>query len=564
MSISYTRRTKANVVSSVGLHPDRKVQSSPSPPPTIHVYLSGLALFLLSVALYYPVHTHPWVNYDDNVYVTDNLHVQEGLSWDTIAWAFTTFDGSNWHPLTWLSHALDVQLFGVSPHRHHLTSVFLHALNAALLFWLLLRATGRVGRSFMVAALFAVHPVNVESVVWIAERKTVLSMLFFVLALGAYRWYAIRPRTSRYAVVTLLFALGLMAKPQVITFPFVLLLWDYWPLNRMALTRRNISLSDSPAALPHRRFWDLVVEKVPLLAIAIASAVLTMKAQRSNGAVLSLEVTPLSARLSNALVSYVKYLRNAFWPTKLAPLYPHPGESLPASQVYGALLILVTITALIVAQRRRRYLLVGWLWFLGTMVPMLGLVQVGRQAMADRYAYLPLVGIFIAVCWGLADAAEAATLSSGKPLAARWLPELSAIVLVALSLMARRQIAYWGDNALLWRHTIQVTAPNYIAQDNLGWVLGGREQMDEAVVHFRLAAAINPDDSISLYNIGYYEQQKGDFAAAIEQYQKALILTTSKALRIKTLENMAYAYRDSGKHAEAQHCFDEVSKLEAQ
>ncbi len=372
--------------------------------------------------MYYPVRTHPYVNYDDNVYVTDNVHVQSGLTWDTIRWALVTDDAGNWHPLTWLSHALDVEMYDLTPGGHHQTSMLLHALNAALLFWVLLRATGYAGRSFMVAALFAVHPVNVESVVWIAERKTVLSMTFFLLALGAWRWYAAKPHVLRYAVVAVLFALGLMAKPQIITFPFVLLLWDYWPLGRVAFRHSLFAIrqKDAPGASDEiqlakneqrssdeerkakseERFLWLLLEKLPLFAIAAASAVLTMKAQRASGAVLSLGATPLSVRLSNGLVSYVKYLINAFWPTGLAPMYPHPGDSLRAWQVYGALLVLLTITLLVVERRGRPYLLVGWLWFLGTLVPMIGLVQVGRQAMADRYAYLPLIGIFIMVVLG--------------------------------------------------------------------------------------------------------------------------------------------------------------------
>jgi len=553
-------------VSSVGLQPDEQVQSHPAGLFTGNrSYLLGLLLIVLTVALYYSVRNHPYVNYDDTVYVTDNVHVQNGLTWDTVTWAFTTDDAGNWHPLTWLSHALDVEMYDLTPGGHHQTSMLLHALNAALLFWVLLQATGYAGRSFMVAALFAVHPVNVESVVWIAERKTVLSMTFFLLALGAWRWYAAKPHVLRYAGVAGLFALGLMAKPQIITFPFVLLLWDYWPLGRVAFRSSPFALrqkdsgevsGEKRTANSERRFLQLLVEKLPLLAIAAASAAITMKAQGASGAVLSLGATPLSIRLSNGLVSYVKYLMNAFWPRGLAPMYPHPGDSLRAWQVYGALLLLLTITLLVVERRCRPYLLVGWLWFLGTLVPMIGLVQVGRQAMADRYAYLPLIGIFIMVCWGVAE------WTAEKRLPAALLPAVSIAVLLALGIVARHQIGYWSDNVILWTHTIQVTPPNYVAQDNLGGALLARKRLDDAVVHFREAAAIHPVDPISAFNIGFYDQEHGNLYGAIEQYKKAIILTTSPSVKIQAWNDMGIAYRSLGNAQQARECFAAAKTLQ--
>ncbi len=561
-------------MSSVGLQPDHTVQSHPAwfTLSGNRAYLLGLLLIVLTVALYYPVRTHPFVNYDDTVYVTDNVHVKDGLTWDTVTWAFVTDDAGNWHPLTWLSHALDVQMYDLTPGGHHQTSMLLHGLNAALLFWVLLRATGYAGRSFMVAALFAVHPVNVESVVWIAERKTVLSMTFFLLALGAWRSYGAKPHVLRYAVVALLFALGLMAKPQIITLPFVLLLWDYWPLGRLAVATKLPALAktglergtrqiDTGGISAEKRVakseWRwLLLEKLPLLAIAAASAAITMKAQRASGAVLSLGATPLAIRLSNGIVSYVKYLRNAFWPTGLAPMYPHPGDSLRAWQVYGALLILLTITLLVVERRGRPYLLVGWLWFLGTLVPMIGLVQVGRQAMADRYAYLPLIGIFIMVGWGVAE------WSAEKHLPAALLPAVSIAVLLALSIAARRQIGYWSDNVILWTHTIQVTPPNYVAQDNLGGALLAHKRLDDAIAHFREAAAIHPVDPISAFNIGFYDQEHGDFYGAIEQYKRAILLTTSPSVKIQAWDDMGVAYRSLGNTQQAHECFEAAKRLQ--
>jgi len=529
----------------------------------MRAYLFALLLIVLTIALYYPVRTHPFVNYDDNVYVSDNVHVQNGLTWETVTWAFATYDAGNWHPLTWLSHALDFDLFGLDPAGHHQTSMYLHALNAVLLFWVLMRATGSAGRSLMVAALFAVHPINVESVVWISERKNVLSMLFFLLALGAYRWYTAKPKAGRYAVVAVLFVLGLLAKPQIITFPFVLLLWDYWPLERVAIRH---SLFASRRSGPHQlsgekrtangEWPQLLWEKVPLFAIAAASAVMTMKAQSAGGAVLSLGANPLSIRLSNAIVSYVKYLAKAFWPAGLAPMYPHPGNGLPAWQVYGGLLLLLVITWLVFEQRQRRYLLVGWLWFLGTLVPMIGLVQVGRQAMADRYAYLPLLGIFIMLCWGVGEWAEQ------KHLPAMLLPAVSVVIVAALTLVARHQIDYWADNVTLWTHTIEVTAPNYVAQDDLAGALMDRKRMEDAIGHYREAMAIHPVDPISTFNLGFYQQAHGNLEQAIEYYKKATILTTSPALKIKALNNMGLAYRDLGDGEQARQCFDAARRMQ--
>ncbi len=562
-------------MSSVGFEPDQQVQSRPRSPSSnaTRTCVFGFLLIVLCFAVYYPARNHPFVNYDDNLYVTDNLHVQDGLTWDTVTWSLTTYEAGNWHPLTWMSHALDYQLYGANPTGHHETSLVLHAFNAVLVFLVLLTATRRFGCSLMVAALFAVHPLNVEPVVWVAERKTVLSMTFFLLALGAYTWYATKPKIGKYLAVAVLFALGLMAKPQVITFPFVLLLWDYWPLERFAMRhapfarRQNRSIETSgeePIANSEKRssfaaphsLVALIVEKIPLFAIAAASAVLTMLAQSSGNAVLSLGAVPLSIRLSNAIVSYIRYLGKAFWPVNLAPMYPHPGGSLHAWQVYGALFILVALTMWTVEQRRRRYLAVGWLWFLGTLIPMIGLVQVGRQAMADRYAYLPLLGIFIMVCWGIAD------LAAAKHLPAALLPAASVVLVLTLSLMARRQIGFWADNLALWAHTIDVTPPNYIAEDNYAGILLQRGRSEEAIVHYRRAAELHPTDPISAFNIGVYEQRHGKLREAIESYKQAVYLTTRSALRIPALNNMGHAYADLGEPEQARQCFDQARRLE--
>jgi protein O-mannosyl-transferase len=310
-------------------------------------------------------------------------------------WAFTSTAEANWHPLTWLSHMLDVQLFGLRPAGHHAQGVLWHAVNVVLLFLLLAKATGFMGRSAVVAGLFAVHPLNVESVAWVSERKTVLCTFFLLLALAAYGWYVKRPRASRYLLVALLFALGLMAKPMVITLPFLLLLVDFWPLQRF----------------PQTPISRLVLEKIPLLALSAASAVITLYAQRTGGAVGSTQLLPLSMRVKNAIYSYFIYADKALWPSQLAVFYPHPEGSLALWKVLGAAAVLITITAVFWHFRERRYLLAGWLWFLITLAPVIGIVQVGRQAWADRYAYFPLWGLFVIGVWLLSEAATRIKLS---------------------------------------------------------------------------------------------------------------------------------------------------------
>jgi Tfp pilus assembly protein PilF len=489
----------------------------------------GLLLVIATLALYNPVTHHPFVNFDDDRYVTDNTHVRSGLHWETVKWAFTSFDEANWHPLTWLSHALDWQLFGQNPAGHHYINVLLHALNAVLLFWVLWRATGSTGRSWVVAALFALHPINVESVAWVAERKTILSMLFLLLALGAYGWYVRRPSIGRYMAVAALFACGLMAKPMVITLPFLLLLWDYWPLQRA------------------QSFARLALEKIPLLALSAASAVVTVRAQRAGNAVGSMVEYPLSMRMENAAISYVRYLGKALWPSGLSPQYPYP-EGVLKWEAIGASVVLLAITILVcTAGKRRRYLAVGWFWFLGTMVPMIGLVQVGSQAMADRYAYLPFVGLFILICWGLADWA-------GEKAAAKIaLAVAGCIVLLALSAVTLRQIAYWSDNVTLWAHAVAVTPGSFIAEDNLGGALLTEGREEEAMPHFRAAAALDPIDPMSGLNLAAYAQRQGHAQEAVDQYAKVLTMTRDPRLRATALSDMGYALRDLGDsvHAEA-------------
>ncbi len=381
----------------------------------------------VTIALYSPVFGYRFIVWDDHEYVTANPYIRTGLTWSTIKWAFTATYAANWHPLTWLSHGLDCQLFALNPAGHHLHNVLLHALNAVLLFLLLAWMTKRTGPSLVVAALFAVHPLNVQSVAWVAERKNVLSTLFFLLVIGAYVRYVQKPDWRRYLPVTALFALGLMAKPMVITLPFVLLLLDYWPLGRMQLEKTQ-SKETSMSGMPQMALSQLVLEKIPLLLLSAASAWITLKAQRVGHAVRNLEEFSFAIRLENAVVAYGLYLWKMLWPAKLAVLYPHRANTLSMWEVALSALVLVGMTALVVALRRKGYLPVGWFWFLGTLVPVLGLVQVGEAAMADRYAYLSLIGIFVIIAWTLDDWAEARKVGTVW----RVIPAL--FVLAALSL----------------------------------------------------------------------------------------------------------------------------------
>ena len=524
--------------------------------PRMRPILFGVVLALVTLALYYPVIHHPFVNYDDDGYVTDNAHIRYGLDADGIKWAFTTFHQANWHPVTWLSHELDFQMFELDPAGHHATNLLLHAVNVFLLFWILWQATGYSGRSLMVAALFSLHPINVESVAWIAERKTVLSMLFFLLALGAYRWYAREPRVSRYLVVALLFALGLMAKPQVITLPFVLLLWDYWPLQRMFAEDKSTTLVGTMAAdIPAKDFSWLLLEKLPLLGLSAISAFITVKAQRAGGAMGVVTRQPFSIRLENAVLSYGRYLGKAFWPVHLAPMYPHPGSSLQIWQVAASLLLLLAVTAVVITERRRRYLFVGWFWFLGTLVPMIGLVQVGGQAMADRYAYLPFVGLFIMLCWSVAEWAGQRGLSTQR------LVGPAVVVLLALAVLTYRQIGFWSDNLTLWSYTLQVTTGNYEAEDGLGGALMSLRQPEEAIKHFRAAVAINSSDPIGNLQLAMYDQRNGRLPQAIEQYNKLVNLTQNAVQGAELFSNLGFAYGALGDFASARKSFQAAVNL---
>jgi protein O-mannosyl-transferase len=504
-----------------------------------------LLLVVVTLALYNPVNRHPFANYDDDRYVVNNPHVRQGLTADTFQWALTSTEQANWHPLTWMSHALDCSLFRLNPAGHHFTSIMLHAVNVVLLFLLLMWATGRSGPSLFVAALFAIHPINVESVVWVAERKNVLCTMFFFLTLWAYGWYARKPGWKRYFAVAVLFASGLASKPMVITLPFVLLLLDYWPLDRVRSARTEGR--DVHPSLPWSR---LAIEKVPLLAFSAGSAVITMLAQQAGGAIRTSAEVSFGTRIETAIWAYAMYLWKMIWPARLAPMYPHPGDSLAWWQVLVAAAALLAITASVWRFRARRYFLVGWLWFLGTLVPVIGLVQVGEAAMADRYAYIPLIGIFVMIAFGVADWAEETKLGL-------W-PAIAAVaILIALALATHRQIGYWQSNTDLWSHALAVTENNFVAENNLGGALILEGKEDEAHAHFQAAARINPRDPMSRSNLGIYLQHRNQMREAVAEYESAIELTSDPGLLAQTYASLGAAQRALGEDELAQKSFEQ-------
>lgn len=512
-----------------------------------------LVLILFTLAFYNPVVRNEFINSnDDNVYITDNAHVRAGLTWETVKWSFTNFDAANWHPLTWLSHAFDVQLFGLNPVGPHYVNVLFHAANAILLFLLLLSATGFPWRSFVVAALFALHPINVESVAWASERKNVLSMFFLLLTIVAYDWYVRHESTRRYFLVAVLFALGLMAKPEIITLPFLLLLWDYWPLRRLrngsgpnptpasglrALSNAPVKSSAATIVSTQRSFTFLCIEKLPLLALSVASGVLTWMAQSAGGA---FRQASFQVRIGNAIVAYSRYLLEAFWPTHLAGVYPYLGRFLPTWQIFASSIMLLLLTAASLRSSKRPYLAVGWFWFLGTLVPVIGLVQVGVQAMADRYAYLPFVGIFLCVVWGVADLAESRAIPQV------WLGCAAGVVLLLLGTLTARQVTYWHDGETFWRHAVNATHSNYVAHDRLALTLASEGKLDESISEFRAAQALHAYSPERMIEIGEFEQSRGRIKEAVQEYAAALNDAADPKIRATALSQMGLALTQMG------------------
>lgn len=469
-------------------------------PPTRHRAAVAALLVALTLAALAPVLSNEFISYDDEQYVTRNHHVRAGLSLDAVRWALTTDYAANWHPLTWVSHMLDVQLFGVNARGHHLTSLLLHLASTVMLFLVLTTMTGSTGRSAFVAALFGVHPLHVESVAWIAERKDVLSTFFFMLTLGAYARYVVAAGARRYALVMLAFAAGLMAKPMLVTLPFVLLLLDYWPLARW----------------PELGFKRLLLEKLPLIPLAAASSIATFIAQSRGGAVNSLEIFPLGVRVQNAIVAYGVYLWKTLWPANLAFFYLHPASARPLWHAGLAAAVLIAMTAIAIRERRRRpYVIVGWLWYVGTLVPVIGLIQVGAQSYADRYTYIPLIGIFVVLAWGVAELLT--------PLAApRTGIVLGAAALAVLAAASHAQAALWHDSMTLYEHDLRVNGDNPLVLNLIGVTLADRGQSGDAIPRFERAIRMSPSYVRAYDNLGLALIKTGRPADAIPQLETAI------------------------------------------
>ncbi len=514
------------------------------------VRLVYLLLIFATLVVFHRLPTHDFINLDDNLLVYENPHVLAGLSKEGTIWAFTQYHAEYWHPVTWLSHMLDCQLFGLRPGLHHLTSLLFHLANCALLLLILKKMTGALWRSAFVTALFAIHPLHVESVAWVAERKDVLSAFFWFLTIWAYVRYAEQPGPRRYLLVLLFFGLGLMTKPMVVTLPFVLLLLDYWPLGRLhVLNVRTESDLDIPGASLFRLLW----EKIPLFVLTAVTIVATVMVQDKVGALKSLEAFPLQSRIANGLVSYVSYMAKMIWPHHLAVYYPYP-DTIPLWQVVGAGLLLICVSAMVLkGAKNRPYLAVGWFWYLGTLVPVIGLVQVGSQAMADRYTYLSLIGLFIMIAWGVPS------------IVADWRHEktvvaiASAILLLGCMVGTWLQVGHWKNSITLFQHTVRVTSDNHFAHNNLGVALAREGRLAEATYHYSQALRIQPDRAEVHNNLGNALAAQGSVDRAVDHYYQALAIDSNNARAYNNLGNLL---ANQGKKEEAINHYNEALRLE--
>jgi Tfp pilus assembly protein PilF len=518
-----------------------------------HDLLVCLILIVMTLAVYWQVRNHDFQYYDDSLNVTENPDVQAGLTWQGIIWAFTTTHTSNWLPLTWLSHMVTCEIYGLNAGGHHVINLQFHIFNTLLLFVVFKKMTRALWRSAFVAALFAVHPLHVESVAWVTERKDVLSTFFWFTTMWAYLRYVGCPGLTRYLLVLVAFALGLMAKPMPVTLPFVLLLMDYWPLGRFQ-AGYNEQGPEKSMDFTHKVsfFPRLVLEKVPLFALAAGSCVVTFLAQRSGGSLSSLGKLPPDIRIANALVSYVSYMRKTVWPAQLGVFYPHPGVP-PAWKVAACAAFLLVVTFVVIwARRKRPYLPVGWLWYLGTLVPVIGLVQVGEQAMADRYTYVPLIGLFIIVAWGVPE------------LAARWRyqrPLLAVSMGAAISsfaICAYSQVGHWDNATALFKRAVDVTTNNYVAQFNLGLALAKQGRPKEAISHYSEALRINPAWAEAHNILGNALARQGNLRRAVSHYSEALRINPAMA---EAHNNLGLALQMLGRVEEAVPHFREALRI---
>jgi tetratricopeptide (TPR) repeat protein len=512
-----------------------------------HFYIICLFLVVATLAVYWQVLDNDFVIYDDDVYVTENTHVHKGVTFDSLTWAFTSSNATNWHPLTWISHMIDCQLYGLNSRGHHLTSLLFHVANTLLLLLILARMTGALWQSSFVAALFALHPLHVESVAWVAERKDVLSTFFMMLTIWAYILYVKKGKVKRYLLVVLFFMLGLMSKPMLVTLPFILLMLDFWPLGRLCLLHdtRNVVTGQHTNERPD--IFRLVLEKVPFFALAVGSSVVTFIVQERGGAMQLVETYSIQTRIINPFVAYTEYMLNMIWPVKLAVLYPHPGNSLLLWKGVAAGLALVLITILVIRKARKiPYLAVGWLWYVVTLIPVIGIVQVGPQAMADRYTYITLIGLFVIIAWGAKD------LLSKWLHRKIWLGTLAAIILPVLIVLTWKQVQYWENSITLFKHTLKHTSNNFVIRNNLGIVLRKQGRTEEAIKHYFQALRSNPDYALAHYNLGNAYAEQGKTKKAIEAFKQAIRINPDYA---QAHYNLGVAYAGSGKYKKAIEIF---------
>ncbi|MDA8403675.1 MAG: tetratricopeptide repeat protein [Desulfobacteraceae bacterium] len=521
-------------------------------------WLASLFLLVITAAVYSSVRHHEFINFDDGGYVYENKHVQAGLTIDSIRWAFTLENHDEkayWHPVTWLSHMLDCQLFGIDSGWHHLSNLFYHMINVLLFFLLLFRTTGAAWKSAFAAALFALHPVNVDSVAWIAERKNLLSTTFWMLTMLAYAYYAARPALWRYFLMTTVFTLGLMAKPMLVTLPCALLLLDFWPLCRFEWFQKNwLNKEASPSskcpAFQIAPVSRLIMEKIPLLILSFGAIGLSYLSLQKNSQILNKLIQPMSLRISNALVSYLHYLWQMIWPLKLAVFYPFP-KAIPIWQPIISIVILIIVTgAVIVYSRKKPYLAVGWLWYVGTLTPVIGIIQGGLwPQIADRWAYVPFIGMYIMIAWGIPDIFS--RIRAKKII----LPGITLTILLTLATLTMRQLKYWQNTDTLFQHTLSVTHNNYLAHMMVGNYLLKKGDSQQAMRHFKKALEINPQYSPAVETIGQEYIKLKDYAHALGHFQKALLFDP---LNIVLFNKIGTIYTLMGQYDQAVRYYKEA------
>ena len=507
-----------------------------------------LFLVVASLSVYWQITSHEFINYDDGLYIMENPHVQAGFTLESIKWAFTTGHAANWHPLTWLSHMLDIEIYGLNPMGHHWTNLQIHIVNSILLFLVFKMMTGALWQSGFIAALFALHPLHVESVAWVSERKDVLSTFFWILSMWAYVRYVRHSNKKQYLLLILFFTMGLMSKPMLVTLPFVLLLLDFWPLSRLQ------SAAKGYYNLSYKTLVGLVWEKLPLFALSAISCIVTFFVQQHGGTVRSLKAVPLDLRFANALFSYLSYLGKTIWPQNLALIYPFPSNS-TFWQIILSLPLIICISVIIIRLARGfPYLVTGWLWYLGTLVPVIGLVHVGIQSMADRYTYIPLIGIFIIVAWGMAD------------ISCRWRSQktyialLSGAVLTLCMVGTWLHVQKWQNSITLLNHTIKVTHNNSMAHYVFGLALDQQGRLEEAILQYNKAIKIRPKFAMAHNNLAAAFSRKRKLKEAIYHYNQALQIDSNYT---KAYYNLAKTYLKLNKTETAIHYLQEALRIDS-